>query len=77
MMAAREGFSFSDRDKQKSLHFFGEAPERRPWAIKREDAPGRFCRALPNALLARDTRFAYIRKYPIPPPELTANSVSY
>jgi hypothetical protein len=32
----------------KSLHFFGEAPERRPWAIKRDDAPGRSCRALPN-----------------------------
>jgi pimeloyl-ACP methyl ester carboxylesterase len=31
------------RDKQENLHFFGEAPERRPWAIKR--APGCFCRA--------------------------------
>jgi hypothetical protein len=23
-------------------HFFGEAPERRPWAIKREDRPAAF-----------------------------------
>jgi len=31
-----------ERDKQKSLPFFGEAPERRPWAIKREDRPAAF-----------------------------------
>ena len=28
--------------KTKSLHFFGEAPERRPWAIKRENRPAAF-----------------------------------
>ena len=27
-------------------HFFGEAPERRPWARKRERSPGGFCPAL-------------------------------
>src|SRR6185503_15497467 len=27
------------------LAFFGEAPERRPWARKRERPPGRFCPA--------------------------------
>jgi hypothetical protein len=49
----------------KSLHFFGEAPERRPWAIKRDDAPGRSCRALPKCI-KRDTPCAYTRDYPIP-----------
>ena len=44
---AREGSLRSDRENKK-LHFFGEIPERRPWAIKREDAPGRLRRALPN-----------------------------
>jgi hypothetical protein len=53
--------------RQKSLHFFGETPERRPWARKREDAPGRFCRALPNRFSGRDTRCAYTGEYPIPP----------
>src|SRR5438477_11018911 len=47
---AREGFS-SRTETDKSVHFFGEAPERRPWAIKRELAPARFCRALPNGFL--------------------------
>jgi len=28
--------------KTKRLHFFGEAPERRPWAIKRENRPAAF-----------------------------------
>jgi hypothetical protein len=28
-------------------HQGGEAPERRPWASKRERSPGRFCPALP------------------------------
>src|SRR5689334_4372575 len=27
------------KDIGRELHFFGEAPERRPWAIKREDRP--------------------------------------
>ena len=30
------------RDYLKPAHFFGEAPERRPWAIKREDRPAAF-----------------------------------
>jgi len=37
-----EGFCFLPRAVQRVLnhpHFFGEAPERRPWAIKREDCP--------------------------------------
>ena len=42
------GLIVSGPREDKSLHFFGEAPERRPWAIQREDAPGRFCPALPN-----------------------------
>jgi len=39
---AREGCLLSDRERQESLHFFGETPERRPWAIKREDRPAAF-----------------------------------
>jgi hypothetical protein len=38
---AREGLSFGWR-KTKTLYFFGEAPEQRPWAIKREDRPAVF-----------------------------------
>jgi hypothetical protein len=30
------------KNKRSSLHFFGEAPERRPWAIKRDDRPAAF-----------------------------------
>jgi len=41
-IGAREGCLLSDREKQGSLHFFGETPERRPWAIKREDRPAAF-----------------------------------
>ena len=60
---AREGLSFSGHRKQKSLHFFGEAPERRPWAIKRE---GRARPLLPGAskwiLRRRDTRLCLHRR---------------
>jgi hypothetical protein len=51
---------FGNREN-KSLHFFGEAPERRPWAIKREVAPGRFCRALPNGSSGQGYRFCLHR----------------
>ena len=60
------GFLFLDRDKQKNLHFFGEAPERRPWAIKRERSPGCLCRALRMAFPAGIPVSAYTCKYPIP-----------
>src|SRR5688500_15949268 len=29
-------------NRSQSLHFFGEVPERRPWAYKREDRPAVF-----------------------------------
>jgi hypothetical protein len=61
---AREGFSIRIK-KTKNLHFFGEAPERRPWAIQREDRPAAFCRAL-QMLFRRDTHRAYTGEYPIP-----------
>src|SRR3974377_518470 len=38
---AWEGFLFRT-EKTKSLHFFGEVPEQRPWATKREDRPAAF-----------------------------------
>ena len=65
---AREGFSLSDQTKQESLHFFGEAPERRPWAIKREDRPAAFAGRSKLLFLAlRDTTGVYTSEYPIPP----------
>jgi hypothetical protein len=54
---------------RQNLYFFGEAPERRPWAIKRERSPGRFCRALQMVLSSRPSRIpsrAYTDEYPIP-----------
>ena len=53
----------------KSLHFFGEAPERRPWAIKRDDRPAVFAGRsewVPG-FRRRDTGGAYTNEYPIPP----------
>ncbi len=43
----------------KKPHFFGEAPEQRPWAIKREDRPAAFCRALLFELFDR-LRLGYL-----------------
>ncbi len=51
-------------------HFFGEAPERRPWAIKREDRPAAFAgRSFPPSVdfADWDTCYAYTGEYPIPP----------
>lgn len=50
--------------KQKSLHFFGEAPERRPWAIKREDRPAAFARRS-KCIFAGYSRVTC--EYPVPP----------
>jgi hypothetical protein len=61
------GLSAFRQRKQESLHFFGEAPERRPWAIKREDRPaafaGRFQMEFPFGIHVS----AYTGEYPIPP----------
>jgi hypothetical protein len=69
-----EGFWFlppAARRFLKSAHFFGEAPERRPWAIKREDRPAAFAGRSKSRLSCpsshRDTAVAYTGKYPIPP----------
>ena len=35
-------FVFRQEQNKKALHFFGETPERRLWAIKREDRPAAF-----------------------------------
>src|SRR5215471_1097490 len=65
---AWEGLSF--RTEKQRAHFFGEAPERRPWAIKRERSPGRFCRALLLPFQRWDTASAYMGEYPIPIPKM-------
>ena len=76
-IGAREGFSVFRPRKQKSLHFFGEAPERRPWAIKREDRPAAFAgRSKWIFLVSRDTARAYTREYPIPPSAVTRSGAS-
>ena len=53
-------------------HFFGEAPERRPWAIKREDRPAAFAgRSISRFFLPSvcwNTAVAYTGEYPIPCP---------
>jgi hypothetical protein len=60
---AREGCLFSSRDKQENLHFFGETPERRPWAKTRARL------LLPGVLTWNflwDMPCAYTDEYPIP-----------
>ena len=65
-----EGFCFWVQ-VLKSAHFFGEASERRPWAVKREDRPAAFAGRSKSRLLGssrcRDTAVAYTGEYPIPP----------
>ncbi len=55
----------------KSPYFFGEASERRPWAIKREDRPTAFAGRsfFPRFISIGDwdSRRAYTGEYPIPP----------
>lgn len=47
------------------VHFYGEASERRPWAIQRDARPA--CRAIRFRFAPRqDTPPPYIRQYPIP-----------
>jgi hypothetical protein len=58
------------QQKNKTLHFFGETPERRPWA--KNARPAAFA-GRSNWFLVWDTRSAYTEQYPIPPPEPTAN----
>ena len=51
-------------------HFFGEASERRPWAIKREDRPAAFAGRSSSRFYSFggwDTYRAYTGEYPIPP----------
>lgn len=58
---------FGQTKQQKSLHFFGEVPERRSLGHKTRKSPGRFCRTL--LLLPSpcwDTSSAYTAEYPIP-----------
>ena len=61
----------ADQRFLKSAHFFGEAPQRRPWAIKRENRPAAFAGRSKSRPLGpsgrRDTAVAYTAKYPIPP----------
>jgi len=74
-IGAREGCLLSDREKQESLHFFGETPERRPWAIKREDRPAAFAgRSKLLSRACRDTTGVYTSEYPIPPLHVTMHS---
>lgn len=59
-------FAFRYR-KQENLHFFGETPERRPWATKREDRPAAFAgRSKLLSRVVRDTTGVYTTEYPIP-----------
>ena len=49
-------------------HFFGEAPEQRPWATKREDRPAAFAgRSKSRLLVSRPSGYcrAYTGEYPI------------
>jgi len=62
---AWEGLSFRTEKKQKNLHFFGEAPERRPWAIKCEDRPAAFA-GRSFAFPGLGYPSAYMGEYPIP-----------
>ena len=66
------GLSVSGQRKQKA-HFFGEAPERRPWAIKREDRPAAFAGRSESVLLGWDTGLAYTSEYPIPSAKRSVN----
>jgi hypothetical protein len=53
-----------------SVHFFGEASEQRPQAIRREDRPAAFAgRSSSRLMLDWDTCGAYTGEYPIPPQE--------
>ena len=57
-------------DNFQSAHFFGEAPERRPWVEKREARQAAFAGRskciLRDAHNSRDSAGAYTGKYPIP-----------
>jgi hypothetical protein len=73
-LSVPEGFLVSGPSVQRfqsQPHFFGESPERRPWAIKREDRPAAFAGRSESRLSCpsghRDTAVAYTGKYPIPP----------
>jgi hypothetical protein len=64
-----------------SAHFFGEAPERRPWAIKREDRSAAFAGRSKSRLLGPsghgDTAVAYTGEYPIHPHHLSTASAHH
>ena len=50
-----------------NAHFIGEAFERRPWAIKREDRPAAFAGRSFGRFNGIGYRSAYTGEYPIPP----------